>query len=120
MLRNGNGVLQLPSTGNNSCIRCQWSLSVQARRKVRLTFTRFYLGPGDWVKVYDESANSSMQIVKHDSWRQPTDLVSSGRTMVVEFESDRCGESSRIEATYQAIGQCHIILNFTSLCLDSF
>ena len=26
---NGNGVLQLPSTGQNSCIGCEWSLSVQ-------------------------------------------------------------------------------------------
>ena len=108
MLRNGNGVLQLPSNGNNSCVRCQWSLLVQAKRKVRLTFSQFYLGPGDWVKVYDGSAKSSLQIVKHDSWRQPTDLVSSGREMVVEFQSDRCGDASTIKGTYQAIGQCQI------------
>ena len=102
MLRNGNGVLQLPTTGENSCIRCEWSLTVQPKHVVRLTFSLFHLGPGDWVKVYDGPTTSSRLIVKHDSWRHPTDLVTSGRNMVVEFQSDRCGEASRIKATYEA------------------
>ena len=106
-LRNGNGDLQLPSSGENSCIRCEWELSVPKNHKVRLTFSHFNLGPGDWVKVYDGSTKRSPLIVKHDSGRHPTDLVTSDRNMVVQFQSDGCGGASRFRATYQAIGYCH-------------
>lgn len=76
---------------------------MQARSKVRLVFPQFFLGPGDWIRVYDGSSNSSLQIVKYDGWRKPTDLVSSGRHLVVIFQSDGCGQESVIRGTYQAI-----------------
>ena len=97
-------MLQLASSGETSCIRCEWKLSVQKNHKVRLTFAEFHLGPGDWVKVYDGSTKRSPLIVKHDTGRHPTESVTSDRNMLVEFQSDGCGETSRIRATYQAIG----------------
>jgi hypothetical protein len=102
-LNNGNGLLQLPNSGENSCIHCEWKLTVQNNKKVGLTFTQFDLGPGDWIKIYDGPTKRSPLIVKHDSGRHPTMLVTSDKRMFVEFQSDRCGPPSRIIARFQAI-----------------
>lgn len=106
-LNNGNGLLQLPNSGENSCIHCEWKLTVQNNKKVGLTFTQFDLGPGDWIKIYDGHTKRSPLIVKHDSGRHPKKSVTSDRRMFVEFQSDRCGPPSRIIARFQAIGHCH-------------
>ena len=82
-------------------------------------FSQFHLGPGDWVKVYDGSTKRSPLIVKLDSsCTDPINMMSSGRNMVVEFQSDLCGEASRIRATYQATGtDCCIISLLKLYCV---
>ena len=78
--------------------------SLFQKRRLKLTFTQFYLGPGDTLRFYDESSDTSRLIVTYKENDRPVSLVSSGDIMTVIMDTDKCGQDSSIRASLDTIG----------------
>ena len=99
----------------SSCMNCKWVLSVVGNKRVRLTFSQFVLGSGDKVHIYDGNSKKSPLIVSYREGDSPTDVVSSGSSMTVNVNTDRCGQNPLINASFEAIGNCNNAGNNTTL-----
>ncbi|XP_062499130.1 cubilin-like [Corticium candelabrum] len=94
-----NLTFRSPSKGKLSCLNCQWVISsLFQKRRLKLTFTQFYLGPGDTLRFYDGWSDTSRLIVTYKENDRPVSLVSSGDTMTVIMNTDKCGQDSSIRA----------------------
>ncbi|XP_062498758.1 uncharacterized protein LOC134176097 isoform X2 [Corticium candelabrum] len=94
---------RFPDKQVSSCMNCKWVLSVVGNKRVRLTFSQFVLGSGDKVHIYDGNSKKSPLIVSYREGDSPTDVVSSGSSMTVNVNTDRCGQNPLINASFEAI-----------------
>ncbi|XP_019471646.1 astacin-like metalloendopeptidase [Meleagris gallopavo] len=86
-------------------INCVWLIRTRSR-KISLHFRAFQLRTtrgcqGDYVKVYDGSSKYSAVLMdKTCGSRIPTDIVSSGNLMLIEFVTDSADTASGFQATF--------------------
>ena len=78
--------------------------SLFQKRRLKLTFKQFCLGPGDTLRFYDGWLDTSPLIVTYKENDKPVSLVSSGDTMTVIMDTDNCGQDSSIIASLDIIG----------------
>ena len=103
-----------PSNYPNSTT-CRWIISVPEGHRVKLTFKTFLLETCvissscscDHVKVRDGKDSSSTELGTFCGGRTPgpTPILSSGRFMWIEFDSDFRTEDKGFSATYSAVGK---------------
>uniref|UniRef100_A0A8C3LBD1 Metalloendopeptidase n=1 Tax=Chrysolophus pictus TaxID=9089 RepID=A0A8C3LBD1_CHRPC len=86
---------------------CVWLIRTRSR-KISLHFRAFQLRTtrgcqGDYVKVYDGSSKYSTVLMDKTCGSQiPTDIVSSGNLMLIEFVTDGADTASGFQATFSS------------------
>jgi len=100
---------------------CRWLISVPVGHRVKLTFETFLLETClvsstctcDHVEVRDGSDGGSRQLGKFCGNKKPDPIMSSGRFLWIEFDSDSSFTEKGFSATYTAFGM--ITVFFLSL-----
>ena len=96
-LTGSSGSFTSPNFPNNysSSTTCRWIIAVPEGHRVKLTFQTFMLEncrscSCDHVKIRDGSDESSTELAEYCGGRTPglTPILSSGRFMWIEFDSD--------------------------------
>lgn len=95
---------------------CNWLIQPAGASKITLQFSRFNLGTGDAVNVYDGASAAAPLIGSYTGNTIPPLAVSSGGSLFVNFTANGFGNSSGWAANYNSTtGQC-----FSNLVLTNF
>ena len=92
------------------CMNCKWAITASGKKRVRLTFSHFVLGPGDKVHVFNGHSTKLKPIGTYIQGDSPADVVSSGNAMTVKVVTDGCGPNPLINASVRAIGNASYML----------
>ncbi len=80
---------------------CKWSINVSGASYIQLDFSEFKLEQGgDFLKVYDGNNTSSPLLGTFSGSNLPSQLISSGNTMLIYFTSNYQTSYEGWEATY--------------------
>jgi hypothetical protein len=91
-----------PTANYASNSNCRWLISVPSASTIRLTFSRFRLGAGDFVEVYDGNNTGATNLAILSGTNLPAAITGSTNNLLVVFTSNATGNETGFEASYVA------------------
>lgn len=93
-------------SGPNYCWNdtdCEWLIQPENAEQVKLSFTSFETLDGDELYIYDGNSSDASLIGEYSGSNVPSDIISSGNSLLLKFVTDGEGQSLGWDAKYESI-----------------
>ena len=82
---------------------CEWLIQPEGAEQVKLAFEQFETEPGDKLYVYDGASEDAELIGTYSGSNIPSDITSSGNSLLLRFVSDSDGQTLGWKVNYESV-----------------